>query len=291
ASDLHVDAWVAAGQPCPFVPDPAAHALLLAGDLGNGPNPAVLDQLARYERDVRLWPLGVYIVLGNHDHYGLTVSSALRVWRQAIKAVMPGAIVLGSDAEPARMALCDGRTLRIAGCTLWSDFNREDPREMHEWESTRDAQSLRSRHGRLTAADIVRQHRTECASLASLSPGTPEYPLLVLTHHAPSSKSVDRRFSGNGAFASDCHRLIEQLQPLAWVHGHVHLRHDYRVGATRVLARPVGYPGEQVLEGCVDADNLASTAARSGQGRPDGWASVAVRGHGRREGRRCGRAR
>lgn len=30
--------------------------------------------------------------------------------------------------------------------------------------------------------------------------------------------------------------------PELWIHGHVHAKQDYRVGDTRVIANPRGYP-------------------------------------------------
>jgi Icc-related predicted phosphoesterase len=38
--------------------------------------------------------------------------------------------------------------------------------------------------------------------------------------------------------------VVAELQPLLWVHGHIHHRADYRLGSTRVVCNPRGYPEE-----------------------------------------------
>ncbi|WP_215884515.1 hypothetical protein [Acidithiobacillus sulfurivorans] len=37
---------------------------------------------------------------------------------------------------------------------------------------------------------------------------------------------------------------IQRWQPAIWIHGHVHDRMNYRIGKTRVLCNPWGYPNE-----------------------------------------------
>ena len=70
---------------------------------------------------------------------------------------------------------------------------------------------------------------------------------VVVTHHAPSRASVAPRFAGqrlNPAFVSGLESLIEAGRPSLWVHGHTHTSFDYRLGKTRVICNPRGYPGE-----------------------------------------------
>jgi Icc-related predicted phosphoesterase len=75
---------------------------------------------------------------------------------------------------------------------------------------------------------------------------------MVLTHHAPSPRSLDPRFHGqvtNAAFAPDLSKLIRAANPTFWVHGHVHRAQDYVEGQTRVLCNPLGYRGEHGATG------------------------------------------
>lgn len=68
----------------------------------------------------------------------------------------------------------------------------------------------------------------------------------MITHHAPSFRSVSPRFAGsplNGGFVSDLDGFIASHPIRIWIHGHTHDSFDYRIGATRILANPFGYPG------------------------------------------------
>jgi Icc-related predicted phosphoesterase len=70
---------------------------------------------------------------------------------------------------------------------------------------------------------------------------------VVITHHAPSWGSVHSRFVGspyNCFYVSDFEDVIKECSPKIWIHGHVHNKFDYTLGSTRILANPVGYPGE-----------------------------------------------
>lgn len=71
----------------------------------------------------------------------------------------------------------------------------------------------------------------------------------VVTHHLPSDKSVHPKFqdsSLNRFFVCDVEQLILDKQPLIWAHGHTHEGIDYKLGETRVVANPMGYPHETI---------------------------------------------
>lgn len=77
----------------------------------------------------------------------------------------------------------------------------------------------------------------------------PNTKMVVVSHHAPSLKSVAPEFEGNSlnpAFASD---LTEHMEGITlWVHGHTHREFDYSCGDTRVVCNPRGYQGmEQIV--------------------------------------------
>jgi Icc-related predicted phosphoesterase len=68
-----------------------------------------------------------------------------------------------------------------------------------------------------------------------------------VTHHAPSLQSVAdpyKRDLVSAAFASPLDSLVAASKAKLWLHGHVHHACDYRIGDTRVLCNPRGYPGE-----------------------------------------------
>lgn len=75
---------------------------------------------------------------------------------------------------------------------------------------------------------------------------------VVLTHHAPSPRSLDPKFHAqetNAAFASDLTPTIQNGKPDLWVHGHIHRFVDYYEGCTRIVCNPRGYPYEREKNG------------------------------------------
>lgn len=75
---------------------------------------------------------------------------------------------------------------------------------------------------------------------------------VVVTHHAPSPKSIPKHFQGDvlsPAYASNLEPLIERFQPSLWVHGHIHDSCDYYIGDTRVICNPRGYAGYALNSG------------------------------------------
>jgi Icc-related predicted phosphoesterase len=67
-------------------------------------------------------------------------------------------------------------------------------------------------------------------------------PSVVVTHFAPSLRSVDPRYGLTPGSAGFCNAL-DHLLPNAtlWLHGHLHCAHDYVHHGCRVVANPLGY--------------------------------------------------
>ena len=82
-------------------------------------------------------------------------------------------------------------------------------------------------------------------------------PTVVVTHHAPSLRSINppyRDHPASPAYASDLEWLLDGRVAL-WIHGHTHVCLDYEVGGTRVLSNQRGYaevdPVEDFDPACV----------------------------------------
>ncbi len=227
-SDLHLSR---AGFDLPVT---GADLLILAGDLAR---PA--DAVAWASRAGR----PALYVAGNHEFYG----GSLPGTRARLAELCAGTpIRFLDDGE----VVVDG--VRFLGTTLWSDF-RLDATEA----------------GRATARDAARQMIRDFTHIrlddASDQTFTPEHsarlfdahvawldarlaaphdgPTVVITHHAPSPRSIHPRFAGsplNGCFVSDAARLLDGRAAL-WIHGHTHDSFDYVAGGTRVVCNPRGY--------------------------------------------------
>ena len=70
---------------------------------------------------------------------------------------------------------------------------------------------------------------------------------VVVTHHLPSNRSVAPMFQGsplNCFFVCEVESAIGETAPQFWIHGHSHVPCDYRIGPTRIVCNPLGYPDE-----------------------------------------------
>ena len=71
---------------------------------------------------------------------------------------------------------------------------------------------------------------------------------IVITHHAPSIKSIPEKFRKDplsSAYASNLEGIIEKFQPDYWIHGHIHTPTNYEIGKTKVICNPQGYVDEK----------------------------------------------
>jgi len=70
---------------------------------------------------------------------------------------------------------------------------------------------------------------------------------IVVTHHAPSIKSIPAQLKEDivtSAYASNLEAVILKYQPQYWIHGHIHVPIKYELGDTTVLCNPHGYMSE-----------------------------------------------
>ena len=73
---------------------------------------------------------------------------------------------------------------------------------------------------------------------------------VVVTHYLPLWACVDDDFVGdpsNCFYVKDMSKLINDVQPKAWLHGHSHVAMDKMFGNTRVIRNPKGYPKQNPL--------------------------------------------
>jgi Icc-related predicted phosphoesterase len=101
----------------------------------------------------------------------------------------------------------------------------------------------------LLPTDTVRLHRASVAFLHKELSRPFDGATVIVTHHAPSPRSIASRFCGdplNSAFASNLDPLISRHEPSLWIHGHMHDSFDYTIGRTRVVCNPRGYFPDQL---------------------------------------------
>ena len=243
-SDLHLSLGALA------IPANRADVVILAGDIAR-PAAAVS------------WASGfgkpVLYVPGNHEFYGGSIAGTV----EELKRLSAGTSIRVLDNEEA---IIDG--VRFLGATLWTDFMLFGEGEKRA-AAMRDAQRFMRDFSRIrigeapftpeASAALFTRHAAWLGSkLAERHAG----PTVVITHHAPSPRSIHPRFADsliNACFVSDAERLIDGRRACLWIHGHTHDSFDYRVNGTRVLCNPRGYAKDRVNENSwFDANLLAA---------------------------------
>lgn len=235
-SDLHLDFGALE------IPRNGADAVILAGDI------------ARPKKAVS-WALGiakpVLYVLGNHEFYGDNIANTADELKQLCAGT--NVHVLDGDA-----VIIEG--VRFLGTTLWTDFMlcgggeeqaaamREALRFMRDFSRIRAGKARKALFTPVHSATLFNsQAKWLETKLAEPHAG----PTVVITHHAPSRKSIHPKFSGsllNACFVSDAEHLIDGRRACLWIHGHTHDSFDYIVNGTRVVCNPRGYAKDGMSE-------------------------------------------
>ena len=253
-------------------PLPAFDVLLVAGNVSNDLGSSLswlADNLAgrQGERPVVLVP-------GNAEFWnGRGKADTLRESR--ILASRLGITLLSDEA--VRIPDAGGTGVQVLGSTLWTDWGIEgrdratlargyarrfhpDCRRIRLGPRTRylphDAAGAHAR-SRAFIEDALVSIKVQSGSFGTspvaLVHGTrPGDRAIVLTHHAPSRRSLAPRPPhglpvdwGAAAQASDLeHRMTARGAPVLGVHGHVPRPVDLRIGRTRVVANPRGRRGD-----------------------------------------------
>lgn len=230
-SDLHLGVQ---GMP---VPDVQADITILAGDIARPQ--AALNWARQFDRPV------IYVA-GNHEFYGGSIAQV----RAELAQLADGTHVHVLDQQALEIS-----GVRFLGTTLWTDFELfgTECRELamqRSAEFMRDFQVIRNADGSCySPPDSVALFREQYDWLDAILDEPFDGPTVVITHHAPSMRSVHPRFADSlvsAAFASDCTCLLGRAD--LWIHGHTHDSFDYTVYGTRVLCNPRGYCRDGVNE-------------------------------------------
>ncbi len=233
-SDLHFDS----GSCLMPHPVPGVDAVVVAGDTCGGAEKAFA-----YLRAAFPAPVSLIVVLGNREFHG--------------RALVPETRRARSIAADYGVTLLDNRSavvggVRLVGGTLWTDYRLDG--------EDRQAAAIAVDAGRgdyariamvdrpyraLTPLDAVARHEATSAFIARILAEPFDGPTVVVTHHAPSARSLDPRMVGgarDASYASRLDRTIVGGAPAVWIHGHVHHPCDYGLGRTRIVCNPKG-PG------------------------------------------------
>lgn len=229
-SDLHVDFGPIA------LPAVEADITVIAGDLRPGKS-----ALKWVRENIPHRPI-IYI-LGNHEFYREATPKLIHDFRRL--------------SEGTNIHILENESLCLngvcfLGCTLWTDFRlfgdpaiagREAASIMNDYRLIR----VSPKYSRLNGYDTASYHAISIRWLKEQLAQNFSCPIVIVTHHAPSSRSlktVDSEELISAAYASNLDELVAASHARLWIHGHIHHPVDYHIGETRIVSNPRGYAHE-----------------------------------------------
>jgi predicted phosphodiesterase len=226
-----------------------ADVVILAGDIAR-------------PRESAAWALQfdkpVIYVLGNHEFYGGSIDGTA----DELKRLCTGTHVHVLDNDEIAIY-----GVRFLGSTLWTNFLLFGPGDARG-AAMAGASHLMRDFSRIRRGDATSELFTPEDS-ATLFERDADWldrrlsvphagPTVVITHHAPSPKSIHPRYADsllNACFVSDAEYLLGADRAQLWIHGHTHDSFDYTLNGTRVVCNPRGYAKAGVNENsCFDPD-------------------------------------
>jgi len=186
----------------------------------------------------------VIYVLGNHEYYKGTYPNTLHKIMEASR---------GSNVCVLENDHIDFGGIRFHGATLWTDFSLfGNPVEygiicqakMNDYKLIRRDPS----YSKLRTIDTFKIHQVSKKWLGKSLEESKAYKNVVISHHAPSIKSIPQEYQNDpvaSAYASDLEDVILKYKPAYWVHGHIHTPVRYRVDETEIICNPHGYINEK----------------------------------------------
>lgn len=247
-SDLHNEFELRKQNPGPDVSRLKGNVdiVLLAGDIDISDK--AVDYANRLYEELQC---EVILVAGNHEFYHANRSRVLRELRRAAG----NSPVHFLDNDAAYLEIRNIK-VRVLGCTLWTDYELHGAKTCAPSVMSEIADQLNDHYiiyetekRTFSPDDALKVHEESRAWLVTEFSKMFSGLTVVMTHHAPSEKSVPARFLNDlitPAFASNLDKLVEQSGAALWVHGHTHDSFDYFIGSTRVVCNPRGYVSREL---------------------------------------------
>lgn len=240
----------------PHLPTDKEDVLILAGDI------AVADSANTYET-VKHWIprfRHTIYVCGNHEFYHGSYRNRTKEKLREIfvDLLQPSPLTIAQPFLPGKISLLDDESVIIdnvtfIGSTLWTSYFNHSPTHMYAaQQGLNDFRLIRTGPDtypyarRTVPMDFYNAHKISADFIFTkiIEEKAAGQKVVVVTHHAPSSRSIHPQYRGqilNACYVSDLDEQIMDTKPEIFVHGHVHNSFDYMIGDTRVITNPRGY--------------------------------------------------
>lgn len=252
-SDLHLDHYSLYKKPCnrfssdlinefyflPVMEDERDQVLIIAGDFLS---PHHANKWVEFTKELSQRFSRVLLVMGNHDYWKADWITG----PTDLQAIFDDNGLYNFEVLDDEAIIING--FAIFGSSLWAGFDNANQEIMATaYRYMNDYRYMKDGGQDLSPNDTLTRHRTHVINLQKFSDSHKDYKKVVITHHAPSLKSIHPDYINDDlshAYCTDLDDLIKEINPLVWVHGHVHNHQDYMIGGecdTRVIANPAGY--------------------------------------------------
>lgn len=223
--------------------------LILAGDIWHAKKPFQYFGFSWFKKISEQFHT-ILVILGNHDFWGGNIKTEYAHYNNYV-----------TEQNITNLFLIQNTTFKIGdlkfiGGTLWTDFNNLNDTtlqlasdNMNDYKYIKNGLSF----SKLKPNHLLGEHRQTLDYIKENA--TKDYStqkLWVLTHHAPSLKSLhpdykdDYFFHQNGLYASDLDYIMEENDQIdVWVHGHCHNFTYYKINNTKIISNPRGYRFEE----------------------------------------------
>lgn len=230
-SDLHLEFWEDPRKLIDNIVEltPQSDIIALAGDIG------VLAQ--NYDDIERLLILltqkgKVIYTPGNHEYYGRKFECGEADLQQLRFNLRHTKDLVINTGQP--------EWVEIQGCynilvgTMW--FEKKDYTDYEKW-CLADFKVKNLEH-------YIYKYNDDFMRMLEK---TDKRNIIAISHHSPTYRSVGKKYIGsalNQFFCNNFDYLLEDKDVLLACHGHLHDAVDFRLGNTRVVSNPFGYPTE-----------------------------------------------
>ncbi len=222
--------------------------LILAGDIWHAKKPFSFMGFSWFKKISQQFH-SVIVLLGNHDFWGGNLKTEYDSYEKFISLQELNNVYLLQN----KTIKFDG--IKFVGGTLWTDFNGKNQETFYSAETTmNDYKYIKNglTFSKLKPGHIYDHFHTTLNYIKNNTTKDSETEKLwVLTHHAPSFKSIhpeymdDGFYLMNGLYASDLEYLMNPESNInVWVHGHCHHYQNYNINNTRIISNPRGYSFE-----------------------------------------------
>lgn len=191
-------------------------------------------------------------LLGNHEYYNGNIKRT----PEKIRAKLDS-LEVGNVSVVVKDTVCIDDVVFVCA-VLWTDFNGQNPvvmmaaaGGMNDYRKIRCGPDSIPWKRKITPNFIYVTHKDHLSFIKDQVAQHSDKKVVVVTHHAPSLKSIDPQYythNLNHCYFTELHDFIYDSDIKLWAHGHTHNFVEYDINGTQVVCNPRGYQTLRFVE-------------------------------------------